>query len=445
MRFSVKWAAAILCFLAAALAPAVAAASGVTDTEITLGQTMAYSGPASAYGAFGKSQLAYLQMIKDKGGVHGRKIHLISLDDGYSPPRTIEQTRRLVEQDRVFFIFAAEGTAPNVVIRKSLNDHKVPQVFATSGIASFGDHKRYPWTIGWQPTFEIEGQIFTKYILKAHPDARIAIQYQNDDLGKDYVRGIQRELGDRAKSMIVGIQSYEITDPTIESQIVTPQAAGADMFIDISTPKFAAQAIRKVFDIAWRPLHLLSYASAAVAAVMKPAGVEKGIGIISSTYFKDPTNPRWAQDPDDLAWVSVMDQHLPGADKTDIFYTIGLTFTHILEKAPTINRLCRAVVDVNPLIPFSNSEMWVKVSTIGTMMANSLVQLLDQCGDDLTRENVMRQGSHIDFRVSMLLRGMHVSTSPTDYYPIKTLQLERFDDKLFVLFGESITGIPNPE
>ena len=383
--------------------PAVAGDPGVTAKEITIGQNMAYSGPASAYGAFGKSQAAYFRMINDNGGVHGRKIKFISLDDGYSPPKTIEQIRRLVEEEHVFFIFASQGTAPSVVIRKYLNDHKVPQVFATSGIASFGDHARYPWTIAWQPTFEIEGQVFTKYILKERPNARIAILYQNDDLGKDYVRGIQRELGDRAKTMIVGMQSYEITDATIDSQIVALHATGADTFVDISTPKFAAQAIRKVYDLNWHPLHMLSYASAAVAAVMKPAGVEKAVGIISSTYFKDPTDPRWAGDPDYLEWIAFMNKYLPEADKTDIFYTIGY------------------------------------------MMANSLVQLLNQCGDDLTRENVMRQVAHIDFRVPMLLPGMHITTSPTDYYPIKTLQLERFDGQSFVLFGDPITGIPNPE
>jgi branched-chain amino acid transport system substrate-binding protein len=403
VRFSAICAAAAAFAALVIVSSADAADPGVTDAEITLGQTMPYSGPGSAYGAFGKSEAAYLRMVNDNGGVHGHKIKLISLDDGYSPPRTMEQTRRLAEQDNVFFIFAGVGTAPNVVIRKYLNEHKVPQVFATSGIASFGDYKRYPWTIGWQPTFEIEGQVFTRYVLQEHPDARIAILYQNDDFGKDYVRGIQRELGDRAKSMIVGVQSYEITDATIESQIVSLQATGADTFIDISTPKFAAQAIRKVYDTGWRPLHLLSYASAAVAAVMKPAGVEKGIGIISSTYFKDPTDPRWAQDPDYLEWVAFMDKYLPEADKTDIFYAIGY------------------------------------------MIANSLVQLLDQCGNDLTRENVMRQVAHIDFRVPMLLPGMHITTTPTDFYPIKTLQLERFDGKSFVLFGEPITGTPNPQ
>lgn len=276
-------------------------------------------------------------------------------------------------------------------------------MFATSGTGSFGDHKRYQWTIGWQPTFEIEGQVFTKYILKEHPDAKIAILYQDDDLGKDYVRGIQRELGDRAKSMIVGIQNYDITDPTIESQIVALHDSGADTFIDVTTPKFAAQAIRKVYDLGWHPLHLLSYASAAVAAVMQPAGVEKGIGIISSTYFKDPTDPRCADDPDYREWVAFMDKYLPGADRTDIYYVIG------------------------------------------TMMANSLVQLLEQCGGDLTRENIMRQVARIDFRLPMLLPGIRVQTSPTDFYSIKTLQLERFDGKSFVLFDDPITGVPNPE
>jgi branched-chain amino acid transport system substrate-binding protein len=396
--------AAILLFLTLS-APAFAQPTtpGVTDTEITLGQTMAYSGPASAYGAFGKSETAYMRMINSKGGVHGRKINLISLDDGYLPPRSMEQTRRLVEQDNVFFMFAPLGTASNVVLRKYLNDHKVPQIFATSGIASFGDYKRYPWTIGWQPTYEIEGQVFVKYILKERPDAKIAILFQNDDLGRDYVRGIERELGPRAKTMILGVQSYEITDATVESQIVSLQGTGADTFIDVSTPKFAAQAIRKVYDIGWKPLHMLSYTSAAVAAVMKPAGMEKGIGIISSTYFKAPTDPRWAEDEDYRRWTSFMDDYLPGADKTDIFYVIGY------------------------------------------MMANSVVQLLDQCGNDLTRENVMRQVANIDFRVPMLLPGMRITTSPTDFYPIKTLQLERFDGKSFVLFGDPITGVPNPK
>ncbi len=373
---------------------------GITDTEIKLGQTMPFSGPAPAYAAFGKAMAGYMRMVNETGGVHGRQINLIQYDDGYSPPRTIEQTRRLVEQDKVFAIYAPEGTAPNVVIRKYLNDKKVPQIFAISGIASFGDPKRFPWTIGWQPTFEIEGQVFTKYIKQAKPDAKIAVLYQNDDLGKDYVRGIQRELGDRAKSMIVAMQSYELTDPAIESQIVTLHDSGADTLINVSIPKFAAQGIRKVYDIGWRPLHLLSYASASV--VMKPAGAEKGVGIISSTYFKDPTDPRWASDPDYLEWDAFMDKYVPGADKKDIYYAIGY------------------------------------------MMANTMLQFLQQCGPDLTRERMMQQVSHIDFRVPMILPGIKVQTSPTDWYPIKALQLERFDGESFVLFGEPIVGVPNP-
>jgi branched-chain amino acid transport system substrate-binding protein len=389
--------------LMAAQPSAASAETGVTDQEITLGQTIAYSGPASAYGNFGKAEVAYMRMVNDQGGVNGRKINLISVDDGYLPPRSLEQTRKLVEQDKVFFIFAPLGTAPNVVIRKYLNDHRVPQIFATSGIATFGDYKRFPWTIGWQPTYEIEGQIFTKYILRERPDARIAILYQNDDLGKDYVRGIEHELGDRAKTMIVGRQSYEVTDPTVDSQIVALQATGADTFVDISTPKFAAQAIRKAYDIGWRPLHVLSYASAAVNAVMKPAGVDKAVGIISSTYFKDPTDPRWANDPDFLDYTAFMEKYLPGADKSDIFYTVGY------------------------------------------MMAASVVKLLEQCGDDLTRENVMRHVAHLDVRVPMLLPGIKLRTSPTDFYPMKSLQLERFDGKSFVLFGEPMQGTPNPQ
>jgi branched-chain amino acid transport system substrate-binding protein len=290
-----------------------------------------------------------------------------------------------------------------VVIRKYLNEHKVPHIFATSGVAMFGDPKRNPWSIGWQPTYEIEGQIFTKYLLREKPDAKIAILYQNDDLGKDYVRGIERELGDRAKTMIAAKQSYEITDPTVDSQIVALHASGADTFIDVSTPKFAAQAIRKVYELGWKPLHLLSYTSAAVEAVMKPAGVEKAVGIISSTYFKDPTDPRWANDPDFLEYTAFMEKYLPGANKSDIFYVIGY------------------------------------------MMAESVVKLLEQCGDDLTRENVMRQVAHLDVRIPMLLPGIKLQTSPTDFYPIKSLQLERFDGKSFVLFGEPITGNPNPQ
>ena len=380
-----------------------AADPGITDTEITFAQTAPYSGPASAYGGFGRVETAYMRMVNDLGGVHGRRINLISLDDGYSPPRTVEQTRKLVEQEHVFGIFAPVGTASNVVIRKYLNDKGVPHVFATSGIASFGDYKRFPWTIGWQPTYEIEGQIFVKYIQKARPDAKIALLYQNDDLGKDYLRGIQRQLGERAKTQLVAVQSYEITDATIDSQMVALHASGADTFVNVSSPKFAAQSIRKVWDLGWKPLHLLSYISASVAAVMQPAGVERGIGIISTTYFKDPTDPQWRDDPDYREWSAFLDKYLPGADKADIF------------------------------------------NLVGYMMAYSLVELLRQCGRTITRESIMHHVARLDFRVPMLLPGMRLVTKPDDFYPLKTLQTQRFDGKSFVLFGEPITGVPNPQ
>jgi branched-chain amino acid transport system substrate-binding protein len=380
-----------------------AADPGITDTELTFGQTAPYSGPASAYGGFGHVETAYMRMVNDRGGVHGRKINLLSLDDGYSPPRTIEQTRKLVENDQVFGIFAPVGTPGNIVIRKYLNEKHVPQIFATSGVASFGDYKHFPWTIGWQPTYEIEGQVFAKYILKERPDAKIAMLYQNDDLGKDYVRGVKRELGHRADTQLVTVHSYELTDPTVDSQMVALAASGADTFINVSSPKFAAQSIRKAYDLGWKPLHLLSYISASVAAVMRPAGVERGVGIISTTYFKDPTDPQWLNDPDYLEWSGFLDKYMPGADKADIF------------------------------------------NLVGYMMAYSFVMLLQQCGRDVTRESLMKQVANLDFRVPMLLPGLRLVTRPDDFYPLKTLQTQRFDGKSFVLFGEPITGDPNAQ
>ena len=377
-----------------------AADPGISDTEIKFGQTAPYSGPASAYGGFGRVETAYMRMVNERGGVHGRKINLISLDDGYSPPRTIDQVRKLVEETQVFGIFAPVGTPGNVVIRKYLNERHVPQIFATSGLASFGDYKRFPWTIGWQPTYEIEGQIFAKYILGTRPDAKVALLYQNDDLGKDYVRGIKREFGSRADSQILAVQSYEITDATVDSQMVALAASGADTFINVSSPKFAAQSIRKAYDLGWKPFHLLSYISASVAAVMRPAGVEKAVGIVSTTYFKDPTDPQWANDADYLEWSAFLDKYLPGADKADIF------------------------------------------NLVGYMMAYSFVWLLQQCGRDVTREGMMKQVANLDVRVPMLLPGMRLTTRPDDFYPLKTLQTQRFDGKSFVLFGEPITGDP---
>jgi branched-chain amino acid transport system substrate-binding protein len=374
---------------------------GASDTEIKLGQTMPYSGPASAFGNVGLTMIAYLKMINEKGGIRGRTLNLISLDDGYSPPKSVEQIRRLVEQDEVLFIAAPLGTAPNLATRKYLNSNKVPTIFAMSGLATFGDRANYPWTIGWLPTFEGEARIFTKYILQNAPNAKIAILFQNDDLGKDYVRGVESELGVKAKTMIVATKSYELSAPTVDSQIGILKASGADTFINASTAKFAAQSIRAAYDIGWKPLHFLSYTSASVAGVMLPAGPEKAEGIISSTYFKDPSDPQWASDPERLEYSSFMSKYRPGISPSDTF------------------------------------------NLAGYLLAESLATLLEQCGDSLTRENVMEQALKLDVRVPMLLPGIKLHTSATDFYPVKSLQLQRFDGKSsFVLFGEVMSASP---
>jgi branched-chain amino acid transport system substrate-binding protein len=373
---------------------------GVTDTEIRLGQTMPYSGPASAFGAVGLTMVAYFQMINQNGGIRGRRVNLISLDDGYSPPKSVEQIRRLVEQDQVMFIASPLGTPPNLAIRRYLNSNKIPTIFAVSGLATFGDLASYPWTIGWLPTFEAEARIYAKYILKNSPDAKIAIFYQNDDLGKDYVRGIEKELGNKAQQMIVATQSYELTAPTVDSQIAILKASGADTLINASTSKFAAQSIRAAYDMGWKPLHFLSYTSASVAGVMIPAGVEKAEGIISSTYFKDPSDPHWAADADHREYADFMSRYRPGVATSDTF------------------------------------------NLAGYMLAESLVALLDQCGDNLTRNNVMEQALKLDVRVPMLLPGIKLHTSSTDFYPIKSLQLQRFDGKSFVAFGDVMSASP---
>jgi branched-chain amino acid transport system substrate-binding protein len=374
---------------------------GATDTEIKLGQTMPYSGPVSAFGNVGLTMIAYLKMINEKGGLRGRALNLISLDDAYSPPKSVEQIRRLVEQDRVLFIAAPLGTAPNLAMRKYLNSNRVPTIFAISGLAAFGDRANYPWTIGWLPTFEGEARIFTKYILQNAPNAKIAILYQNDDLGKDYVRGVESELGDKAKTMIMAMQSYELSAPTVDSQMGILKASGADTFINASTSKFAVQSIRAAYVTGWKPLHFLSYASASVAGVMIPAGPEKAEGIISSTYFKDPSDPQWTSDPERQEYTSFMRQYRPGVSPADTF------------------------------------------NLSGYLLAASLVALLEQCGDNLTRENVMEQALKLDVRIPMLLPGIKLHTSATDSYPVKSLQLQRFDGKSsFLLFGEMMSASP---
>ena len=394
----------LICLAAAALAlPGFAAAQkkydpGASDTEIKIGQTMPYSGPASAYGTVGRAEAAYFQMINEQGGVNGRRLALISLDDGYSPPRTVEQIRRLVEEDGVLFIFQSLGTPTNTAIQKYLNARRVPQLFVATGATKWGDPQNFPWTMGWQPSYQSEGRIYAKYVLQHRPNAKIGVLYQNDDYGKDYVKGLKDGLGSRA-SLIVKEVSYEVTDPSVDSQIVTLQASGVDTFYLVATPKFAAQAIRKSYDIGWRPLGLLNNVSTSVAAVLEPAGLEKSIGLITALYVKDPTDPQWQKDKSFRDWVEWMKKYYPQGDLTDIYNVLGYS------------------------------------------VGQTLVQVLKQCGDDLTRENVMRQAANLkDFELPMLLPGIRINTGANDFYPIEQMQLARFDGKRWVLFGEVITG-----
>jgi branched-chain amino acid transport system substrate-binding protein len=368
---------------------------GVTDTEIKIGNTNPYSGPASAYGTIARSEAAYFKMINDQGGINGRKINFISLDDAYSPPKTVEQVRRLVEQDEVLFIFQSLGTPSNTAIHKYMNAKKVPQLFVATGATKWGDPQNFPWTIGWQPNYQTEGRLYAKYLLQNKPDARIAVLYQNDDYGKDYVKGLHDGLGSQADTLIAKEVSYEVTDPTVDSQIVTLQASGADTLFIIATPKFAAQAIRKTYDVSWKPLTFVNNVSSSVATVLLPAGLEKSVGLITALYLKDPTDPQWENDPPMKNWLAWMKKYFPDGDVKDIFNVYGYA------------------------------------------VARTLVQVLKQCGDDLTRENVMRQAANLkNFEVSVLLPGIRINTSPTDFYPIEQVQLARFDGRRWVLFGE---------
>ncbi len=388
--------------LALTLAAGVASAGdtpGVTATEIKIGQTMAYSGPASAYAAIGKGEAAFFAMVNEQGGVSGHKIDFISLDDGYSPPKTVEQVRRLVEQDEVAFTFNILGTPTNTAIQKYLNSKKVPQLFVATGADKWGNYKDNPWTIGYQPSYRTEAQIYAKYILRTKPDAKIAIIYQNDDFGKDYLAGVKDVLGDKYAQMVVKEVSYETTDPTVDSQVVTLQGSGADTLITAATPKFAAQIIRKVYDIGWKPTHFLTNVSISVASVMRPAGEEKGVGIISATYGKDPTDPKWKDDPGMKQWRDFMNKYLPGADQTDANYVYaygaGLT----------------------------------------------MLQVLKQCDGDFSRERVMKEAANLkDFDLPTLLPGIKVNTSPTNFHPLRQMQLQKWTGTTWELFGDVING-----
>ena len=371
---------------------------GVTDTEIKIGQTMPYSGPLSAFGTIGKAQAAYFEMINSKGGVNGRKIKLLSLDDGYSPPKTIEQTRKLVESDEVLLLFSSFGTPPNTAAMKYLNAKKVPQLFIAATGMKWGDPRNFPWTMAFLPSQRTGTTGYVRYLLKNRPEAKIGVLYQNDDFGKDYVKALKDQLGDRARSMIVAEVSYESTDPSVDSQIATLKGSGADTFFSFASPKFAAQAIRKAYDIDWKPLLFIPYSATSVNAVLQPAGLQKSVGVISSTYVKDPTDPQWKTDAATKEWLTWIKNYYPDGDVAEIYNVYAYT----------------------------NAQL--------------LIQVLKQCGDELTRENVMKQAANLrDFELPMLLPGVRINTSATDYDPIKQLQLMRFDGKEWVRFGE-VTG-----
>jgi branched-chain amino acid transport system substrate-binding protein len=373
--------------------------TGASDTEIRIGNIMPYSGPASAYGTIGKTLGAYFNKVNAEGGVNGRKVTFITYDDGYAPPKTVEQARRLVENDDVLLILNSLGTAHNTAIQKYMNSKKVPQLFVATGATKFGDPKNFPWTMGWQPNYQSEGHIFAQYILKNHPQGKIGILFQNDDYGKDYLKGLKDGLADKAKTMIVAELPYEATDPTVDSQIVSLKASGADIFYNVTTPKFAAQAIKKAGEIGWKPVHLLNSVSASVGAVIRPAGIEHAKGVLTAVYGKDPTDPQWNNDPGRKEWAAFMDKYYPEGDKTSSFTVYGYS------------------------------------------VARTMVQVLKQCGDDLTRANVMKQAASLkDFETGMALPGIKINTGATDFYPIEQMQMGRFDGESFKPFGPVLTG-----
>jgi branched-chain amino acid transport system substrate-binding protein len=370
---------------------------GASDAEIKIGNINPYSGPASAYGTIGKTIGAYFKKVNAEGGVNGRKINYISYDDGYSPPRAVEQARKLVESDEVLLIFQSLGTPSNTAIHKYMNARKVPQLFVATGATKWGDPKNFPWTMGWQPNYQSESRVLAKYLLEKHPKGKIGVLYQNDDYGKDYLKGLKDGLA--GKMQVVAELPYEPADPTVDSQIISLKASGADIFFNVATPKFAAQAIRKAAEIGWKPVHLLNSVSASVGSVLKPAGFENSVGIISTNYIKDPTDPQWKDDKAFKEWVAFMDKYYPEGDKT------------------------------------------VSFTVYGYAVSQTLVQVLKQAGDNLTRENVMRQAASLkNLDVGMLIPGVKVNTSATDFFPIEQMIMTRFNGKNFENFGPVISG-----
>src|SRR5712671_6180535 len=373
---------------------------GATDSEIKIGNIMPYSGPLSAYALIGRTEAAYFRKLNDEGGINGRKINFISYDDAFSPPKTVEQARKLVESDEVLLIFQSLGTPTNNAIQKYLDQKKVPQLFVATGATKFGDPKNFHYTMGWAPTYQTEGRIYARYILKNLPQGRIGILYQNDDSGRDYLKGLKDGLGEEAaKRMIVAELPYEPSDPTVDRQIVTLKTMGADIFFNEASPKFAAQAIKRAAEIGWKPVQFLASISNSVGSVLKPAGLEASKGILSTSYLKDATDPTWKDDPALKEWAAFMDKYFPEGDKTSTF------------------------------------------SVYGYLTAQTMVQVLKQCGDELTRENVMRQAANLkNFELGLLLPGIKINTSPTDYFPVEQMQMSRFNGEHGELFGAVIAG-----
>jgi len=372
---------------------------GASDTEIKLGQTMPYSGPLSGFATLGKAEIAYFAMINEQGGVNGRKIKMLSLDDGTSPPKTVEQTRKLIEDDQVLAISGSLGTATNAAIQKYLNTKKVPQLFLATGASRWNDPEHFPYTMTLTPIYQAEANIYAAYVLKEVKDPKVAVLYQNDDFGKDFLKGFRDRLGDKAKSIVVREVSYEVTDATVDSQIIDLASTKANVFLNISTPKFAVQAIRKAYDLGWKPMQFVDNPAASVAIVMRPAGLEASKGIVSAAFVKDPTDPQYKDDPEFLAWVAWMKKYFPSGSLDDV------------------------------------------QNVVGYIQAQTMVQVLKQCGDTLTRENVMKQAANLkEFHPAMLLKGINMNTSPTDYQPMEEMLLQRFNGERFEVFGELLSA-----
>ena len=388
--------------LALAVSPASAQKKydeGATDTEIKVGNTNPYSGNASAYGTIGKAIDAYFKMVNEQGGINGRKINFISYDDGYSPPKTVEMVRKLVEEDQVLFVFQTLGTPPNTAIQKYLNGKKVPQLFVATGASKWGHYKDNPWTMGFQPDYVTESVIYAKHILTNVKDPKIGVLMQNDDYGKDYYNGFRQGLGPDADKLIVSHVTYEVTDPTVDSQMIQLKNSGANVFFNITTPKFAAQAIKKAAEIGWKPVHYLNNVSSSVATVIKPAGFENGQGIMTALYLKDPTDPQYANDKDFLEWKAFMQKYYPNGN----------------------------------LLDGNNGYAYA--------VANLLQTVLKQCGDNLTRANIMQQAANVkNLQLPMVIEGIKVNTSPTDFYPIQSVRLARFKGETWDLFGEILSN-----